>query len=571
MTFSFKINFRISVLISFLFLCIGMKKHLLFLTFATLFFSCSHRDKNEDRGMVFRYNESKGITSLDPAYARSLPLIWPVHQLYNGLVELSDSLTVSPSIAKSWEISDDGITYTFTLRSDVFFHNSPAFEGGFGRRVVASDFVYSFGRILDPQVASPGSWVFSVLDVNREGATNGCKATNDSTLVVYLKRPFPPFLGILSMPYAYVVPKEAVEFYGKEFRKNPVGTGPFKFKYWKEGEKLVFRRNENYFEVDGSGNSLPYLEAVSITFTADKQSEFLEFLNGNIDFISGVYAASKDELLTRSGKLNPKYSSSIRMITGPYLNTEYLGILVDTTLEIVKSSPLRFPEVRKAIGYGFDREKMITYLRSNMGYPAHAGFVPMGMPGFTSKLKGFTYNPKKVDSLLTAAGFPGGKGLTPISICTTEDYVDICEFIQHQLGEFGIPIQVEVFPGAAYREMMANSKMLLFRASWVADYADAENYLSLFYSANFSPYGPNYTHFSSSKYDDLYNSALERFNETERFVSYRAMDSLVMSNAPVIPLFYDKVVRFTQKNVEGLGVNPMNLLVLKRVKVKPLK
>ncbi|HOK61705.1 MAG TPA: ABC transporter substrate-binding protein, partial [Tenuifilum sp.] len=113
---------------------------------------------------VFRYNESKGITSLDPAYARNLALIWPVSQIFNGLVQFSDSLTVEPSIAKRWSISPDGLTYTFLLRNDVYFHDSPVFKSGKGRRVTAQDFVYSFGRILNPTTASPGMWVLSVLD-----------------------------------------------------------------------------------------------------------------------------------------------------------------------------------------------------------------------------------------------------------------------------------------------------------------------------------------------------------------------------------------------------------------------
>lgn len=529
--------------------------------------SCSNNQS--DTLKVFRYNESKGITTLDPAFARSLPLIWPVHQIYNGLVQLDDSLRIKPSIAHSWDVSTDGLQYTFHLRKDVFFHNSPAFPNGMGRRVVADDFIYSFGRVLDPQVASPGAWVFSILDTKKTNTINGCKSLNDSTLVVFLKKPFPPFLGLLSMPYAYVVPNEAIEFFGKGFRSNPVGTGPFQFKFWREGEKLVLRKNPNYFERDEKGHKLPYLEAISISFITDKQSEFLELLLGKIDFISGVYAASKDELLTRGGNLNPKYADRLKMITGPYLNTEYLGILVDSNLEIVKSNPLQNPDVRKAIGYGFDRGKLMTYLRNNMGYPAYNGFVPSGMPGFSDKVMGFTYDPELSKRLLAKAGFPEGKGISPITLSTTDDYVDICEFIQHQLSEVGIPIQIEVFPGAAYRDMLANSRLIFFRGSWVADYADPENYLSLFLSENFSPGGPNYTHFKNSEFDILYNESLVQTNDSMRYLIYNRMDSLVLASAPVIPLYYDKVVRFVSKQVVGMRSNPMNLLNLKRVnKVK---
>jgi len=524
-------------------------------------FSCKSTLNKIDDRQVFRYNESKGVTTLDPAFARNLSLIWPVNQIYNGLVQLSDSLTVTPCIAKHWDVSPDGLVYTFYLRGDVYFHNHPVFTNSQGRRVVASDFVYSFSRIMNSKTASPGAWVLSMLDRDAVETINGCSAPSDSVFVVHLQKPFPPFLGLLSMPYCFVVPHEAVERYGQDFGRNPVGTGPFYMKFWKEGEKLVLRKNNRYFEKDSLGNTLPYLEAVTVTFIADKQSEFLEFVNGNIDFLSGVHSASKDELLTRTGDLNPKYKERVRMLTGTYLNTEYLGILIDS----LKNPALADVRIRKAIGYGFDRRTMMLYLRSNMGYPAHQGFVPPGMPGFGNCTSGFDYNPDLARKLLTEAGFPNGKGLPSIKISTTDDYLDICEFIQHQLGELGISVDIEVLPGAAYREMMANSKLQMFRGSWVADYADPENYLSLFLTKNHSPQGPNYTHFSNSDFDKLYNQAMIIPDYTERLSKYQEMDSIVISNAVVLPLYYDKVVRFVSADVDGMTVNPMNLLVLKYV------
>ena len=191
---------------------------------------------------------------------------------------------------------------------------------------------------------------------------------------------------------------------------------------------------------------------------------------------------------------------------------------------------------------------------------------PPGMPGFGYSTKGFSYNPELSRRLLAEAGFPNGRGMPPITITTTDDYLDICEFIQHQLGEIGIVIKIEVLPGAAYREMMANSKLVFFRGSWVADYADPENYLALFLSQNFSPHGPNYTHFSNSDFNKMYDNALLRHSYSERLDYYKAMDSMVVANAAVIPLYYDKVVRFISKDVNGMSVNPMNLLVLKKVK-----
>ncbi len=528
--------------------------------------ACGDYQYNSQKLQIFRYNESKSITTLDPAFARNLPLIWPTHQLYNGLIQLDDSLRVKPCVAKYWTISDDRKTYTFYLRTDVFFHKSEVFPNNVGRKVMASDFVYSFNRILNPEVASPGAWVLACLDKSKDNTQNGCIALNDSVFQINLKYPFPAFLGMLSMPYCYVVPHEAVEKYGKDFRSHPVGTGPFYLKYWKEGEKLIFRRNINYFEYDDKGNKLPYLESVSISFIADKQSEFLEFIKGKIDFISDVNSASKDELLTRTGNLNQKYNGRIKMITGPYLNTEYLGILVEPSLFKDKMNPLLIPNIRKAIGFGIDRAKLITFLRSNLAYPAFKGFVPSGMPEYAGIQKGFEYNPSYSQELLRHEGYSPSNPVPSFSLATTDDYADICEFIQHQLNELGFDINVDVYPGAAYREMLANSKLSFFRASWVADYADPENYLALFNSQNLSPSGPNYTHFKDVGYDELYYRSLSEPLAEKRMRYYQKMDSIVVSRAIVIPLFYDKVKRFVSNDIEGMCSNPMNLLDLKRVR-----
>jgi len=508
---------------------------------------------------VFRYNEHGNIPTLDPAFARNPQAIWPDNQLYNGLVQLDDSLNIKPDIAHNWILNDTTFTYTFYLRQDVFFHKNKVFAIGNSpkamdstRRVVASDFVYSFNRLTDEKVASPGSWVMTYVENYR--------AENDTTFVIQLKQPFPAFLGLLSMRYCSVVPKEAVEFYGNEFRRNPVGTGPFQFKMWEENVKLVFRKNPIYFEKDDHGNNLPYLEAIAITFLPDKQSEFLQFAQGKLDFISGLDNSYKDELLTTTGHLQPKYKDMAYMITGPYLNTEYLGFFMASNSSEIKNKALR-----QAINYGFDRKKMVTYLRNGMGIPAVHGFIPKGLPGY-DEIKGYDYQPEKAKVLIQQYKNETGDLKPEITIGTNSQYLDLCEYIQRELEKVGIGVTIDVMPPSTLRQMKSSGELDIFRGSWIADYPDAENYLSLFYSANFSPNGPNYMHFKNATYDSIYETSLSISDIDERKHLYKKMDSIIVDEAPIVPLFYDMAVRFVNKNVSGLGINPQNFLILKRVK-----
>lgn len=528
-----------------------------------LFISCNHTDYKNNTKKVFRYNESAGITSLDPAFAKDQSNIWVCNQLYNGLVQLDEQLKVQPCIASHWSISADGKTYTFTIRKDVYFHKSTVFKDS-TRKVVANDFVYSFNRIVDEKIASPGAWIFNY--VKKENGKYAFIAHNDSTLEVKLNHSFPPFLGLLSMQYCSVIPHEAIDYYGKDFRKNPIGTGAFQLKLWKEGVKLVLVKNTNYFEFEDT-TRLPYLDAIAVTFIIDKQSVFLEFIKGNIDFMSGIDASYKDELLTVNGQLNPKYKNKFQLISQPYLNTEYLAFLMDTTQTELNNNPVKYKAVRQAINYGFDRVKMMRYLRNNIGTPALYGFIPKGLPSFdTVKVKGYDYQPDKSRKLLADAGFPNGEGLGEIVLSTTASYLDLCKYIQNQLTEIGLKIKIDVNPPATLREMIAKSKIPFFRGSWIADYPDAENYLSLFYSPNFCPIGPNYTHFSNKNFDLIYNKAQNEVNDSIRYNYYNQMDQIIMNEAPVVVLYYDQVLRFVQNNIQGLGSNPMNLLTLKKVK-----
>ena len=511
--------------------------------FIIILFSACSQQYNNDEFTIFKYNESATIATLDPTFAKDQATIWATNQLFNGLVQLDHDLNVKPSVAKSWDISSDALSYTFNLRNNVFFHDHELFENGKGRMVTASDFEYSFNRLLDKDVASPGAWVL--------GNVASFLALNDSNFTIKLQKPFPAFLSILSMQYCSVVPKEIID--GSDFNRNPIGTGPFKFQLWEDGVKLVFRKNPSYFEKEGE-EQLPYLDAVAITFIKDKQSAFLQFIQGNLDFISGIDASYKDEILTQNGELQTKYKDIVNLQSQPYLNTEYLGFLMDNPLPL---------EIRQAINYGFDRVKMLKYLRNNIGTPAVNGFVPMGLPSFNSALNGYSYNPEKAKALIANSNFDTKQ---EIVLSTTSSYLDLCEYIQNSLQEIGLNIRVEVNPPSTHRQMVATSKLNFFRGSWIADYSDAENYLSLFYSKNFCPNGPNYTHFKSVEFDALYEKALSETHIETRHVYYQEMDKLIIDSAVIVPLYYDRVLHFSQNNISGFDSNAMNLLDLKRVR-----
>jgi oligopeptide transport system substrate-binding protein len=523
--------------------------------------SCGNRATQQKDKQVFNLNLSSGsLESLDPAYAKDLYTMWTTHMLYNTLVETDSNLYLQPSLAKSWDISEDGLTYTFHLENKVFFHPNPLFREQ--RKMIAPDVVYSFRRLVDPKVASSGAWIFN----GHIKDSTSFEAKDDSTFVMHLIAPFRPMLAMLSMPYCSIVPQEVAEHFGKDFRSHPCGTGPFQFNNWDEGNVLILHKNEHYWERDAKQKQLPYLDAIQITFYDSKATEFLLFKQGKLHFTHSLDGSFKDLILRKDGQLKPEYTKQFRLKKSRYLNTEYLGFLTDTNSPLLHHSSLKNKLVRQAINYAIDRKKIITYFKNGVGIPATGGFTPPGIAGFDTVADyGYTYNPAKASKLLSEAGFLKGKGLETITILTPENYADIVNFIATQLQEVGIPAKIEIMQPNILKQQMSRSQAIFFRAQWIADYPDAETYLAFFNSSFPAP--PNYTRYHNPVFDNLYHKSMNLPDST-RLKVYRQMDSIAISDAPLVALFYDQLLHFTQNNVHGFSSNPMNLIDLKRVELK---
>ncbi len=514
---------------------------ILIIIFLLYFSSCLNKQR-EEKYNVFHYNQPNKITSLDPAFAKSQNNIWACNHIYNGLVKLDDSLNIKPSIAKSWQIDESGLVYTFNLKSNVAFHESECIEDN--RVVQASDFVYSLNRIISDDINSPGSWIFS----EKVDSINPFLAIDDSTFQIKLREPFLPLMGILTMQYCSVIPEECVKSYGNKFRSNPVGTGPFKFKKWIEDQGLFLLTNHNYFE-DVTHN----LDGIRTSFIADEKIAFLELKKGNIDFISGIESSFINELLDSDGQLLNSLKGQFKMSKSPYLNMEYFGINMSN-----EGSPLRNKKFRQALNWAIDRDLMLQTLRNNIGKPANAGFIPRGLPSHNPKIvKGYIFDLIKAKNLLKESGYDVHSDQV-ITISTSQDYLDLTTFVARQWENIGIKVEIELMESALLREGMRNSDIPFFRASWIADYPEGENFMSMFYSKNPAP--PNYTRFSNEEFDLLYEEALLIDEASERYPVYHEMEKILIDEAPVIFLFYDETALIYNHSLKGIRENGINLL-----------
>lgn len=639
---------------------------IIFLLTIILLAGCSNK---KESSKIFRYNEAQGIENLDPVMSSNYPAIWPLNQCCEGLLEFNKDMNLAPLLAASYEISSDGLKYTFYIHKNIYFHDDDCFPDKKGRLLTSNDFKYCFERVCDPRTKTRGAWLFrdrikgateyinriqrnspqgsgtssnekksevdnknnvtskndttkfsdvklkeqwygkedmvyafdlpdgrhgytrdknvfhvyndstntytdyyadeDVLPLNPQTSTDanhisGIQCPNDTTLVIVLEKPFAPFLSILTMPYAFVYPHEAVEYYKENFGYHPVGTGPFKFVKWDFDKELVFEKNPNYWK---KNNPPVYLEGFNVTFTRSVETEFLDFKDGKLDYHSPS-PEILSQILDDNGKLLPQYD--FELVKQPWLNTVYLAIQLDKDMPGGKDNPLsNNKKLRQAINYAIDREKIVKYVLKFKGYPAENGPIPKGMPGYDSNIIGYRYNKDKATKLLEEAGYPNGKGLSlKLTISNEETQKMIGEAVQAQLKDVGIDVQLEFIQGSTLRSAQVGGELAFWRANWGADYFDPENFMALFYSENKTPNGPNYTHYSNPAVDSLYELGIKETDFNKRKELYNNAEKIIIDDSPWIFLLYNEIIYLRSKRIKDMYIDGLNTLVLKYTKVE---
>ena len=560
-----------------------MKKSL-FLSLALLifiYFSCS---TDEDGGKkIFNLNVNVGIETLEPVMSNSTQTIWALSLCMEGLVTFDKENKITPLLAKDWTISEDALTYTFNLKTNVKYYDDVCFTetGGKGRIVTAQDFKYCLERVNDPNTKSRGLWVFrdkikgapefikSRSDESNDEVKEitGVRVINDSTLQIELIEPFAPFLSLLTMSYGFVYPKEAVEYYKEDFFKHPVGTGPFKFVKWDIDKELIFEKNKDYRDKDEEGNQLPYLDGVRFTFTKSLETEFLDFTQNKYDY-HNPSSETFGQITDDEGNLLDLENKSSELIRQPWLNTVYYIMMQTTKLPGGMGSPfINNKKLRQALNYGVDRKKIVRFVLKNRGFPAENGPLPIGIPGFDENIKGYTYDKAKAKLLLVEAGYPDGNGLyLTLVIGNDEIQQAIAIAIQEQMKELGVNIKLEQLMQATVLSKQQDGEFTFSRANWGADYFDPENFMALFYSKNLVPFGPNKTGYSNPRIDELYEQANKLTDFNERKKIYDEMQQIVIDDAAWLFIYYNQQVYLLHKNIEGFYLDGLNIIKLKHTK-----
>jgi peptide/nickel transport system substrate-binding protein len=374
---------------------------------------------------------------------------------------------------------------------------------------------------------------------------------------------------LLSTNFGFIVPKEFAQLEKSYIARNPVGSGPFFLRRWEEEIKLVLRKNPQYHEKDAQGIALPYLDAINVSFVKNKQTAFMQFVAGEYDFFNGLEGSFKDELLTADAQLKPKYSQKMRALITPFLNTEYVGCYLGDIPN--QTNWLQDVHLRKALLYAVDKQKLVRFFRNGLGESGDLGFVPPSLNSQQGRVaEGSQKQWQQAMAEFALSSYAKQKQKPTILLSTTADYLDMMVFLQETWGRLGVNIKVDIQTGGMLRQLRNEGKLMLFRGSWIADYPDAENFLACFYQPFFSPNGPNYTHFSNAQYDALYEQIESGTmgDEKARQSSIAQANAILMEEAPIIPLYYDKSIRLSQPWVKGLHNDAANRLVLKNVRIE---
>ncbi len=496
---------------------------------ALLFSSCSLHENPS----YLHLRLSEDPTTLDPAHIVDVQGGVVAAKIFDGLVSYDDKARIIPGLASSWSISKDGRVYTFHIRKGVRFSN--------GRELTSADVKYSFERVLSPATNSPRTWLFDRIKGARRfmdgksADVSGIKTPGAHRLVIELSAPFGPFLGLLAMPGAYVVPKEEVKKYGTHFSDHPVGTGPFILVRWEHGSRITLRANRAYF------GGAPEAAGITYRVIPEELTAVAEFERGNLDALK-VPAPE-----FRRYSQDPRWSK--RLLSQVGLNTYYLGMNC-------RRAPLNDVRVRRAISMAIDRKRILDTIYEGRGVLAN-GPVPEFLLPSGSRDFPYKYNPAEAKRLLKEAGYPRGISLK-IYIGNEQETLDMVEVIQQYLADVGIRASIIQLEWSAFKQAIDNGDADLFWLSWQADYPDPENFLyPVFYSGNAGPAG-NRARFRDKVFDGLITRAETEPDTKKRMELYRQAQARVVEMAPWVFFWHKKDYVVLGPRVRGYRLYPIS-------------
>ena len=524
-------------------------------------------------GGLFKMNITEEIRSIYPHNMVDASAFNMMNQVYEGLLRINPSTNeIETALAEKYRVSSDGKTYTFELRKGVYFHDDPIFKDNGGREVKAADVVYCFTKLCEPSERNQlYAFVVDLISGARrhyesEGKTgvSGLRVIDEYTLEIELEYPAPTFLSILTHPCSWIFPRE-LDNYGSDANSWCIGTGPFKARIIKVNDVVILERNKRYWARDESGNQLPYVDAVRCNFVSDESEQLELFFNGNLDLVMKV---PFEEVASLEDHIEKTENAGYKILTIPGLRVEYYGFQHRSDLFGDK-------RVRRAINYAVDRTYLVDSILRGYGTAANHGFVPPAMPHYdASEVSGFVYQPKLAQELMEEAGFANGAGFPVLTLQLNDGSntsIEVAEAVQRMLTEnLNITVELSVLPRDLHYDQVEQGNVSFWRDGWIADYPDPENFLKLFHGKlvpddSVKASYLNTVRFKNTNFDNYFEASLRNPNTEQRMQTYQRADQILIEQAAMMPLYYEKWVWLVKDNIENLDVGSMGVLDLRKV------
>ena len=471
-------------------------------------------------------------TTFDPALIQDVAGGEIAAKLFNGLLRYDEEARLVGDLARTYEVSPDGLTFTFHLREGARFAT--------GAPVTAADVRFSFERLLRPETYAPRPWVlekvrgYEAFRRGELGELPGLEVLDGHTVRITLEEPFAPFLSRLTLPGGYVLPRAEVDRLGEEFTAHPVGSGPFVLERYRPNESVTLRANPLYF--DGP----PAIARLIYRIVREPMPRVAEFRRGALDVIS--IPQSRLEEFRRDPYLS-------RLVIGePGLNTYFLGFNCTR-------APFDDVRVRRALSQAVDRASLIGTILKDRAVVAR-GPLPPGLPGYDPDLKGYPYDPEEAKRLLEEAGWDWAREVE-IILPSAKETTDLIEAVADSFRRAGLRVRVSPRERSTFKALLRRGEFDLYYYSWWADYMDAENFLAPLFLSGPDRAAGNATGYANPEVDRLIRAAQQEMDEARRIGLYRQVQRLVVADAPRIFLWHRKLFIAVQPWVRGYGLYPL--------------